>query len=98
MPCRCSYNIWHTWNEGLMGIFQTLREHGDLPLVNIDEDGNMDEITQGMGGGCPWEYDFGLQKAVQPQHCGKRSGTACQLSRLHLSYWPAANHFESKCT
>ena len=24
-----------------MGVFQTLREHGALPLVQIDEQGNM---------------------------------------------------------
>ena len=36
-----SYNIWHTWNEGLMGAFQTLREQGLLPLVQVDEAGNM---------------------------------------------------------
>lgn len=37
----CSYNIWHTWNEGLMGAFQTLREQGMLPLVQVDAEGNM---------------------------------------------------------
>ncbi len=37
----CSYNIWHTWNEGLMGAFQTLREQGLLPLAQVDEQGNM---------------------------------------------------------
>ena len=37
----CSYNIWHTWNEGLMGAFQTLREQGLLPLAQIDAEGNM---------------------------------------------------------
>lgn len=39
-PAR-SYNIWHTWNEGLMGLFQTLREQGALPLVQVDGEGNM---------------------------------------------------------
>lgn len=34
-------NIWHSWNEGLMGTFQTLRELGYLPLVQIDDQGYM---------------------------------------------------------
>ena len=37
----CSYNIWHTWGEGLMSVFQTLREQGYLPLVQVDGKGNM---------------------------------------------------------
>lgn len=41
LPWFCSYNIWHTWNEGLMGAFQTLREQGLLPLAQVDEQGNM---------------------------------------------------------
>lgn len=36
-----SYNIWHTWNEGLMGAFQTLREQGLLPLAQVDAHGNL---------------------------------------------------------
>lgn len=46
----CSYNIWHTWNEGLMGAFQTLREQGALPLVQIDGDGNMRWVGEWVGG------------------------------------------------
>jgi hypothetical protein len=41
LQVRYSYNIWHTWNEGLMGFFQSLREQGALPLVQVDEEGNM---------------------------------------------------------
>ena len=37
----CSYNIWHTWDEGLMGAFATLREQGLLPMVQVDAEGNM---------------------------------------------------------
>lgn len=37
----CRGNIWHSWNEGLMGTFQTLRELGYLPLVQIDDQGYM---------------------------------------------------------
>lgn len=74
LQVRYSYNIWHTWNEGLMGLFQTLREHGHLPLVNIDADGNMHEIAQGQGGGCPWEYDPVSQEAWQPTDCDPREG------------------------
>ena len=40
-PAPRSYNIWHTWNEGLMGAFQTLREQGMLPLAQVDAAGNM---------------------------------------------------------
>lgn len=79
LQVRYSYNIWHTWNEGLMGLFQTLREHGQLPMVNIDDEGNIDEIEQGMGDGCPWEYDVLQGKAIQPTDCGQRTGLFIEL-------------------
>ena len=65
-PCRrlralptwlCSYNIWHTWDEGLMGVFQTLREQGLLPLVQVDKEGNMRWVLAAGSGGvctCAW--------------------------------------------
>ena len=34
-----SHNIWHTWDEGIMGAWQTLREQGELPLARVGADG-----------------------------------------------------------
>ena len=74
LQVRYSYNIWHTWNEGLMGLFQTLREQGQLPLAAVGEGGSMEEITDGMGEGCPYRYDPTLLKVVQEEKCPPRSG------------------------
>ena len=38
---RRSHNFWHTWNEGIMGAFQTLREQGLLPLAHVDRRGRI---------------------------------------------------------
>lgn len=39
---QMSDNIWHCWNEGIGGAFQTLRELGLLPLATVvDDEGTM---------------------------------------------------------
>lgn len=75
LQVRYTYNIWHTWNEGLMGMFQTLRELGLLPLAAVGPNGELEEILDGMGGAaCPWEYDHVADRAVQPEECEPRQG------------------------
>jgi hypothetical protein len=74
LQARYSYNIWHTWNEGLMGGFQTLRELGHLPLASVGPGGVLSEITDGMGDGCPYEWDPAAQRVVQPESCPPRYG------------------------
>lgn len=74
LQVRYSYNIWHTWNEGIMGLFQTLREQGVLPLASVGPGGVYSEITDGMGEGCPFAYDPELQRVVQEKSCAPREG------------------------
>ncbi|KAL6781333.1 hypothetical protein ACKKBG_A10715 [Auxenochlorella protothecoides x Auxenochlorella symbiontica] len=73
LQVRYASNIWHSWNEGLAGIFQTLRELGYLPLVQIDAEGYMREVVEGMGGAeCAAEYDP-VTKTVRPgKTCTKK--------------------------
>jgi hypothetical protein len=74
LQVRYSYNIWHTWNEGLMGLFQTLRELGQLPLASVGAGGAMEEIIDGMGEGCPWAWDPLMKQVRQETSCSPRSG------------------------
>ena len=75
LQVRYSYNIWHTWNEGIMGIFQTLRELGQLPMASVGPDGNLEEITDGMlGEDCAFVYDDVQQKVVPEAECAPRTG------------------------
>jgi hypothetical protein len=75
LQVRYSYNIWHTWNEGLMGAFQTFRELGYLPLVQIDDEGNMREVLEGMGGERCLPIVDPVTKAVTiPSHCPAKTG------------------------
>lgn len=58
-----------------MGAFQTFRELGYLPLVQIDEEGNMREVLEGMGGeGCLPIVDPVTKKVTIPPHCPVKTG------------------------
>ncbi|KAL4550286.1 hypothetical protein Ndes2526B_g08441 [Nannochloris sp. 'desiccata'] len=74
LQVRYSYNIWHTWNEGIMGIFQTLRELGQLPMASVGPNGKLEEITDGMGEDCAFVYDHLQEKVVPEPHCAPRTG------------------------
>jgi Glycosyltransferase 61 len=74
LQVRYSYNIWHTWNEGLMGIFQTLRELGQLPMASVGPNGKLEEITDGMGEDCAFVYDHLQGKVVPEPKCPPRTG------------------------
>jgi len=75
LQVRYSYNVWHTWNEGLMGIFQTLRELGQLPMASVGPDGKLEEILDGMlGEDCAFVYDHSQDKVVPETHCAPRTG------------------------
>eukprot|EP00887_Chlorella_sp_A99_P006086 scaffold22.g6086.t1 len=80
LQARYSYNIWHTWNEGLMGVFQTLREQGYLPLVQVDSEGNMREVTEGMGPTCPLVWDAAANGTVPDPDCAPRSGVVAEAT------------------
>lgn len=70
-----SQNIWHVWNEGIMASFQTLRENGLLPLVQVDEHGHVTEYIDDLGCvDCPWEIDQNNLKQKQIEHCRKKKG------------------------
>ena len=56
-------NIWHAWNDGLLGAFQTLREQGLIPLAEIDNNGNIREYVDDLDPECP--------RLIEPQ--GDRS-------------------------
>ncbi|KAL4441531.1 hypothetical protein ABPG77_002035 [Micractinium sp. CCAP 211/92] len=83
LQVRYSYNIWHTWNEGLMGAFQTLREQGLLPLAQVDEQGNMREVTEGLSSECPTIWDEVLNGTRPEDECAQRlgvvKGTRCDF-------------------
>lgn len=67
-----SSNIWHAWNEGIQAAFQTLREQGLLPLIEVDERGYGTEYVDDLDGeGCPWEID---QDTLVP-----RRGSTCRV-------------------
>ncbi|GAB4816509.1 hypothetical protein N2152v2_003555 [Parachlorella kessleri] len=75
LQVRYSWNIWHTWNEGLMAAFQTLREQGHLPLVQVDHAGNMREVTEGMGGSaCPEVVDPATDTPLPDTTCPPKTG------------------------
>ena len=74
LQVRYSYNIWHTWNEGLMGIFQTLRELGQLPLASVGPDGVMQELIDGMGDSCPYSLNTSIDRVEPLRECSKRKG------------------------
>lgn len=74
LQVRYSYNIWHTWNEGLMGAFQTLRDQGLLPLVQVDDSGNMREVTEGLSPQCPLMYDPDSNTTRPEDTCVQRLG------------------------
>lgn len=58
-----------------MGIFQTLRELGQLPLASVGKGGELTEIVDGMGpDGCPWVYDSMTGTVVQQERCPPRDG------------------------
>jgi hypothetical protein len=69
------YNVWHVWNDALMGAYQTLREEGHLPLALIHEDGSMEEYTEGLDEECHWTMDlYGNGTSYQPKNCLPRRG------------------------
>ncbi len=74
LQVRYSYNIWHTWNEGIMGIFQTLRELGQLPMASVGPNGRLEEITDGMGEDCAFIYDHSQEKVIREPRCTPRTG------------------------
>jgi hypothetical protein len=57
-----------------MGLFQTLREQGALPLAAVGPRGELEEVLDGMGGACPWVFDRATLRAVRPPACPPRSG------------------------
>lgn len=85
MQVRYSTNIWHTWNEGIMSAFQTLRELGYLPLARVHGDGSVTEVVQGMGNGCLPTADVSSHNLSLPTECPPKTGTVaaahCDVSQ-----------------
>jgi hypothetical protein len=69
-----SSNIWHAWNEGIMAAFQTLREQGLLPLVEVDAHGYQREYVDDFEDGCPWEIDQTTLEPKQMSTCRVKTG------------------------
>jgi len=68
-------NFWHVFNDALMGVFQTLREEGHLPLAEIDDAGNMIEYLEGLDPECHWKLDlYGNGSAYRPEKCLFKTG------------------------
>ena len=74
------YNVWHVWNDALMGAYQTLREQGHLPLADIQQDGTMIEYTEGLEEECHWKIDlYGNGTAYRPSTCLPKTGLLPKL-------------------
>jgi hypothetical protein len=69
-----SSNIWHAWNEGIQAAFQTLREQGLLPLVEVDARGYGTEYVDDLDPGCPWEIDQETLTPRRPSTCRVKTG------------------------
>ena len=68
-----------------MGLFQTLRELGKLPLVSVGSHGELQEITDGKGDiGCPWTYDFKQKRPVQASACQEKTNVVPKADKCNL--------------
>lgn len=54
-----------------MGVFQTLRELGHLPLASVGSNGEMTEISDGKGEGCTYEWDPEIEAVVKSPSCAE---------------------------
>jgi hypothetical protein len=90
LQVRFSYNIWHTWNEGIMGLFQTLRELGKLPLAVVGDNGLLAEVHDGTGSSedqCPWVFNHTLGKSHRQSSCIKESVASNVFCRPKVDTW-----------
>jgi len=83
-------NVWHVFNDALMGVFQTLREEGHLPLAEIDEAGNMVEYLEGLHPECHWKMDlYGNGSVYRPEKClfktGRLPNSSSSKQSIHCS-------------
>jgi hypothetical protein len=70
-----STNIWHVWNEGIQAAFQTLREQGLLPLVEVDERGYGREYVDDLDlEGCTWIIDQDTLAPRRLASCRMKTG------------------------
>lgn len=63
MDVRHSKNIWHTIDEGLASVFQTMRELGHIQLAEIDQAGGVKIVEDGSD--CALTWDYSAQKMVE---------------------------------
>jgi hypothetical protein len=98
---RFPHNMWHTWAEGLVPAFQTLRELGYLPLMEVDAAGGAREVTEGVPAGeCPLFWDPSAGAARPADECAQVAGlpgapAACNLTDTATPWclpgvWPHA--------
>lgn len=81
LQIRFPKNIWHVLTEGLMNTFQTLREQGYLPLVDIDNNYTIKEYTKDLTTDCLYVYDEKRRRFVEQVDsyaCKGRRGDAAQ--------------------
>lgn len=81
---RYANNIWHNWNEGLMGAFQTMRELGWLPLAQVDSHGHMRPVTEGAAARksapCGWTWEPARNRSG-PAACELREAVEVEVTR-----------------
>ena len=98
-------SMWQSWTKGLIPTFQTFRELGYLPLMQIGADGKVQELTTGITPGkCPnvVNPETGVTQAAvdclqtksiprgaAPEYCGSED-TWCRLG-----VWPHAAHMRT---
>ena len=56
-----------------MGLFQTLRELGHLPLAYVGKNGKLTEIEDGKGFGCPYEWELQAKQIIRSNSCNNSS-------------------------
>ena len=73
-------NIWHLFNDAIMGAFGTLREEGLLPLAEVDGRGGVREYTDDvdLDSECPMVIDDWRSKFDSVEDIPYRRPTQCR--------------------
>ncbi|KAG7669285.1 hypothetical protein Ndes2526B_g05586 [Nannochloris sp. 'desiccata'] len=97
---------WSTWSKGLLPTFQTLRELGYLPLMEVGPDGKVQELLSGISPNeCPKIADLGTGTVKPAAECTQRTGAPTRTSEAYcgtedtwcvLGVWPHADYLRSQ--
>ena len=98
-------DMWSAWSQGLIPTFQTLRELGYLPLMEVDTEGKVEELNAGIvEGECPVVIDPGSGVTRPATDCTQRRPIREQWSSNYcstkdtwcmLGVWPHIAHLRT---